>query len=566
MSSSDEDEKSIEELYRIAMEEDEEWYNEFVRDVLGEENVTNTSSMKESKGGDMKSVDTNPVPDPPKWKVREEEEKEKGGNPKEAVEEIASSSKLRDTKENEEETKVAAPKSSKVQENPEHKEDVDAEAQEEPASKVLENPDNKEDVDAEAQEEPASENNQAGTSSAPGQTESKTETKTTLEDDVLVQYTDMYDNVQRVSLSILSDLGYDMADIARLQAAVLELIIDDEIVMPKDGIPRRWMVESRDSKEVKILRKRAPVVEKDVEDNDGRSRKSREPRSRTDRPVGREGNGRSRNRRKELDEERRGRPRSSERSAEDEGDMRGESSTLWMDVPTFKQYLRREADLRLMILGPDWEDWVKGESDWRLNLYSKWLNVVENGIGDDIMDEMSYVPKSERQKTPPRKTKKRVVNGDTPRERRVRPRTDSEGRRTRRRPSTSDSGTDERQRNRMPEDDPSVVFGNERGGRSRRERQVNTNVEKPSRRSLRVEDDFDVKERRALRNESAVDEEDGTNRRPRRSDLDIDDDTSRPSRSTRRRSVAEDDDYDTEMDVNLQRPKPRTRRERRPRL
>jgi len=186
MSSSDEDEKSIEELYRIAMEEDEEWYNEFVRDVLGEENVTNTSSMKESKGGDMKSVDTNPVPDPPKWKVREEEEKEKGGNPKEAVEEIASSSKLRDTKENEEETKAAAPKSSKVQENPEHKEDVDAESQEEPASKVLENPDNKEDVDAEAQEEPASENSQAGTSSAPGQTESKTETKTTLEDDVLV--------------------------------------------------------------------------------------------------------------------------------------------------------------------------------------------------------------------------------------------------------------------------------------------------------------------------------------------------------------------------------------------
>lgn len=542
MSSSGEDEKSIEELYRIAMEEDEEWYNEFVRDVLGEENIKKTSSaMKDSKD-DIKSEGKNPVPDPPKWKVREVEE-QKGGKSKEAIEEIASSSKIRDTsKEDKEDEKVAASKPSKVQE-------------------IL---DNAEDVDAEAQEEPASENRQAGASSASGQTESTTEAKTTPEDDVLVQYTDMFDNVQRVPLSALSDLGYDMADIARLQAAVIELIIDDEIVMPKDGIPRRWMVESRDSKEVKILRKRASVVEEDVEDDDGRSRKSREPRSRTDRSLGREGDGRSRNRRKVPDEERRGRRRSSEGSDEDEGDMRGESSALWMDIPTFKQYLRREADLRLMILGPDWEDWVKGESDWRLNLYRKWLNVVENGIGDDIMDEMSYVPATERQKSSPRKPRKRVVNEDTPRERRVPSRSDSEGRRTRRLPLNSDTGTDERQRKRMPEDDPRVVFGNETGGRSRRERQVNTNVERPLRRSLRVEDDFDVKDRRALRNESAVDDEDdGTNRRPRRSD---NDDTSLPSRPTRRRSVAEDDDYDAEMDVNLQRPNPRTRRERRPRL
>jgi len=113
----------------------------------------------------------------------------------------------------------------------------------------------------------------------------------------------------------------------------------------------------------------------------------------------------------------------------------------------------------------------------------------------------------------------------------------------------------------MPEDDPRVLFGSERGGRSRRERQVNTNAERPSRRSARVEDDFG-----ALRNESVVDEEDGANRRSRMSDIDIDDDTSLRSRPTRRRSVAEDNDYDAELDVNLQRPNPRTRRERRPRL
>ena len=534
MTSSGEDEKSIEELYRIAMEEDEEWYNEFVRDVLGEDNITKASStMKESKD-DIESEETNPAPDPLKLKVREVEE-QRGGNTKEAMEEIASSSKIRDTS-NEEEEKVAASKPSKVQ-------------------KIL---DNKEDLDSEGREEPATENSQAGASSASGQTESTTETKTTPEDDVLVQYTDMFDKMQRVPLSTLSDLGYDMADIARLQAAVIELIIDDEIVMPKDGIPRRWMVESRDSKEVKILRKRAPVAEKDAKDDDGQSRKPREPRSRNDRTLGREGDERSRKRRNLPDEERRGRRRSSKRSDNDEGDMRGESSALWMDIPTFKQYLRREADLRLMILGPDWEDWVKGESDWRLDLYGKWLNVVENGIGDDIMDEMSYVPETERQKSPPRKSRKRVVNEGTPRERRVRP---GEGRPTRRPPLTSDTSTDERQRNRMPEDDPRVLFGSERGGRSRRERQVNTNAERPSRRSARVEDDFG-----ALRNESVVDEEDGANRRSRMSDIDIDDDTSLRSRPTRRRSVAEDNDYDAELDVNLQRPNPRTRRERRPRL
>ena len=78
--------------------------------------------------------------------------------------------------------------------------------------------------------------------------------------------------------------------------------------------------------------------------------------------------------------------------------IESKSNSLWMDIPTFKQYLRREADLRLTILGPDWEDWVKGESDWRLNLFKNWLGVVENGVGDDLFEDISYAPPSERQR------------------------------------------------------------------------------------------------------------------------------------------------------------------------
>ena len=40
-----------------------------------------------------------------------------------------------------------------------------------------------------------------------------------------------------------------------------------------------------------------------------------------------------------------------------------------MDLPTFRDYLRKEARLRLRILGPDWRESVLDESRWRHNLY-----------------------------------------------------------------------------------------------------------------------------------------------------------------------------------------------------
>ena len=49
-----------------------------------------------------------------------------------------------------------------------------------------------------------------------------------------------------------------------------------------------------------------------------------------------------------------------------------------MDVETFTSYLQKEAQLRLLILGPSWSDAVKDESRWRLKIYKNWLAIVIN--------------------------------------------------------------------------------------------------------------------------------------------------------------------------------------------
>jgi len=517
MSASSKDKKSIDELYRIAMEEDEEWYNEFVRDVLGEENIAITSSTKEESGDVLKSGSESQSDSDPKRRVKKKEEED--SHPEMVVKEETVSSSPDIGEKLEEEKEQAAPS-----------EPLNAQVN----TKIAED---------ENEEDRATDENQTRESSI----------KTNPEDDVLVQYTDMYNNVQRVPMSVLSGLGYDMAGVARLQAAVLELIIDDEMSMPKEGLPRRWMVESRDSKEVKILKKRAPVTEKNnMEDDNRQSRKSRTSRSRTEETRG---DRRERQSQKVPDEQRRGRSRPNKKAGMDDGAMGGESSTLWMDIPTFKQYLRREADLRLMIIGPDWEDWVKGESDWRLKLYKNWLDVVENGVGDDMMDEMSYVPDSEKQKGRPSRPRKRAVEGDTPRERRARSQTDSQGERRRRRSSRSNS--DQRQRSRMPDDDIQASSRNERGGRMRRQREVPVDIDRPSRRSPRPEDDSDLDKERISRDGSSGDDE---IRRPRKSEIFDTDDSTPRRRRARRKQLAEEDDYNSEPETEYRQGRRRERR------
>lgn len=65
------------------------------------------------------------------------------------------------------------------------------------------------------------------------------------------------------------------------------------------------------------------------------------------------------------------------------------NSPLWVDMNTFRDLLRSEAGLRLRILGDDWSDIVKEESDWRLDLYKEWLWTLHNGVGKPIVESRS---------------------------------------------------------------------------------------------------------------------------------------------------------------------------------
>lgn len=56
---------------------------------------------------------------------------------------------------------------------------------------------------------------------------------------------------------------------------------------------------------------------------------------------------------------------------------------FWMDLPMFKVFLRKEAQFRLKILGPDWKESVLDESRWRYDLYKTWLQMIDEGVGEN---------------------------------------------------------------------------------------------------------------------------------------------------------------------------------------
>jgi hypothetical protein len=461
--SNDVDEKSIEELYKIAMKEDEEWYNTFVRDVLGEDtslpHVTEestpspSSSTSERNGANDNLIES----DEPRWKVKEDElEQAKAGK-----EGINGSPLKRDHDEN-------INGSAKGTREP-NEQRMRSEAKTGSDLKDEIDPDDNTDADELNKISPTTiENEQASTETTIPESD---------DDRTLVQYIDMYDNVQRVPMSILSKLGYEMKDVIKLQAGVLELIIEDEMPLPRDGVPRRWMVDGRDKREVKILKKRREEPGDRNKDRDTPKRRNSST-ERSTRAPSRAGRGdRNERRSKSSDNRRRQDPRARRSSrARQEGKRTsarsrrgdGKSSSLWMDIPTFKQYLRREADLRLTILGPDWEDWVKGESDWRLNLYKNWLEVVENGVGDDMFEDLSYAPPSERQRDLPVPSRSGKKRSSRPSSRRNQRGMDSQSKPRRMR--TTSNRRDERSRDRNDVDSPSRRRDADRGRPKRRQR------------------------------------------------------------------------------------------------
>lgn len=69
---------------------------------------------------------------------------------------------------------------------------------------------------------------------------------------------------------------------------------------------------------------------------------------------------------------------------------------FWMDLPMFKDFLRKEAQFRLKILGPDWKESVLDESRWRYDLYKTWLQMVDDGVGENPLYTYSDRPRRRR--------------------------------------------------------------------------------------------------------------------------------------------------------------------------
>jgi len=78
---------------------------------------------------------------------------------------------------------------------------------------------------------------------------------------------------------------------------------------------------------------------------------------------------------------------------------------FWMDLDTFRDVLRKEAQLRLKILGPDWKESVLDESRWRYDLYKTWLTMLDEGVAEDLLDDYVDRParqsRGERRRNPP---------------------------------------------------------------------------------------------------------------------------------------------------------------------
>lgn len=143
----------------------------------------------------------------------------------------------------------------------------------------------------------------------------------------------------------------------------------------------------RRRKDVDDRRPQQPQRRKRVDETDARSKTSSQ--------------------RSSANQQRRQRQRPSEQRRElviDRGDDdEPPPNKFWMDLPTFRDYLRTEAQLRLKILGPDWKESVLDESRWRYDLYKTWLTMLDEGVGENPLYEYGERPRrtEERRRPPP---------------------------------------------------------------------------------------------------------------------------------------------------------------------
>jgi hypothetical protein len=301
----------------------------------------------------------------------------------------------------------------------------------------------------------------------------------------VVLYRDLYaGTLQLVNLTCVTKLGYNFNEIPYLQPDALALIVADEILRPSRGIPQQWKISESQyevlSDDVRIVprqeaeellktankkkrgkpavgeARKTPVEDRssDIDDVNGDagygSRRSRAEKARPARSQKGETSASVRSgdtwRRNEGEQPIRagtgweGKKRiynareiPKKSTPEEEDDPPPPNSPVWVDIDTFRKLLRSEAELRVRILGEDWADIVKDESNWRLRLYKEWLWALHHGIGSPLVPSRSD---RAREATSKRGSKgKRQLEETTPRRptRRPRPEGDSQPRSERKR-------------------------------------------------------------------------------------------------------------------------------------
>jgi hypothetical protein len=227
-------------------------------------------------------------------------------------------------------------------------------------------------------------------------------------DDVLVIWTTLKGTRTRkfIPLANVKRLGYSTVDIESMKEDILEIVLRDSIERPKTGVPDRWMQVNGSPNHARIGKKReidkakrqdggadtlvgrqGEAASRSVTDSASREHKPTTQRvnpyqglsSMKGAPAGAEG-------KRIYDGRSSGRKRDPSKSMPDPPPPK---SPLWVDMDSFRDLLRAEAGLRLRILGDDWTDVVKEESEWRLNLYRNWLWTLYDGIGNPLVESRS---------------------------------------------------------------------------------------------------------------------------------------------------------------------------------
>jgi hypothetical protein len=303
----------------------------------------------------------------------------------------------------------------------------------------------------------------------------------------VVLYRDLYTGrLQPVNLTSVTKLGYNVNEIPYLQPDALALIVEDEIRRPSRGIPQQWKISQSQyevlSDDVRIVPQdqaeelletankkqrgktavgeaRKTLVEdhsSDIDDDDDDEKEkdrdaaygSGRPHAERKRPSRphkgeRPASIRSKDRRRRDEDESPNTKRRNRTGREgkkriynareipakpppaEEDDPPSPNSLVWVDIDTFRKLLRNEAELRVRILGEDWADIVKEESDWRLRLYKEWLWALHHGIGSPLVPSRSD---RAREKTWKGGSKdERRVDGTAPRRPTRRPRPEGDG-------------------------------------------------------------------------------------------------------------------------------------------